>query len=55
MRSVLLRTRESFWFLPAVFGIVAIIVAEALVFLDRTLIDNGTRLVFLDALSASSA
>ncbi|MDJ0323289.1 DUF2254 domain-containing protein [Cryobacterium sp. PH31-AA6] len=55
MRSFLLRTRESFWFLPAVFGIVAIIVAETLVFLDRTLIDNGTRLVFLDALSASSA
>lgn len=54
MRAFLLRTRESFWFLPTVFGIVAIIVAQAFVELDRALLDRGAdKVFFLDALSAS--
>lgn len=54
MRTVSLRIRESFWFLPAVFGVSAIIAAQLLVFLDQAVIEaNGTRLGFLDALSAS--
>ncbi|ARC56645.1 hypothetical protein AS850_06105 [Frondihabitans sp. 762G35] len=55
MRSFLLRARESFWFLPAVFGLLSIVLAEALVAVDRVLIDDGTRVAFLDALSASAA
>jgi uncharacterized membrane protein len=54
MRSFVLRARESFWFLPAVFGIAAVVLAEALVTLDRTLIAHGTRIPFFDALSASA-
>lgn len=54
MRSFLLRTRESFWFLPAVFGIAAVVLGEGLVALDRGLIERGaSRILFLDALSAS--
>ena len=54
MRTVSLRIRESFWFLPAVFGVSAIIAAQLLVFLDQAVIGpSGTRLGFLDALSAS--
>lgn len=53
MHTLLLRIRESFWFLPAVLGIGAIVLAELLVLLDRSLVDAGTRLTFLDALSAS--
>ncbi|TDW28747.1 DUF2254 domain-containing protein [Cryobacterium psychrophilum] len=56
IRTILLRTRESFWFLPAVFGISAIALALGLVLLDRTLTDNGvTSAFFLDALSASGS
>ncbi|ROQ30901.1 putative membrane protein [Frondihabitans sp. PhB188] len=54
MRSFVLRARESFWFLPAVFGIAAIILAEVLVTIDQSLVDNGGRIPFLDALSASA-
>ena len=54
MRTVSLRVRESFWFLPAVFGVGAIVAAQLLVFLDQAVIDaSGTGLGFLDALSAS--
>lgn len=53
MQTLTLRIRESFWFLPSVFGIVAIVVAELLVLLDQTLLDAGTSIPFLDALSAS--
>jgi len=54
VRTVSLRIRESFWFLPAVFGVSAIISAQLLVFLDQAVIEaSGTRLGFLDALSAS--
>ena len=54
MRSFVLRARESFWFLPAVFGLAAIVLAEALVTLDRALIEGHTQIPFLDALSASA-
>ena len=47
------RTRESFWFLPAVFGVVAIVLAQVLVTVDRQLIGSGVSLPFLDELSAS--
>ncbi|KQO62773.1 DUF2254 domain-containing protein [Curtobacterium sp. Leaf261] len=54
MHTASLRIRESFWFLPTVYGIAAIIAAQLLVSLDQHLIDRGaTRIVFLDALSAS--
>lgn len=52
--GALLRVRESFWFLPALFGVSAIVLAEALVALDRTLPPGVTDdLPFLGALSAS--
>ncbi|GAA4266633.1 DUF2254 domain-containing protein [Frondihabitans peucedani] len=54
MRFFVLRARESFWFLPAVFGIAAVVLAELLVTVDQVLIDHGTRIPFLDALSASA-
>jgi len=54
VRAVLLRARESFWFFPALLGVVAIVAAELLVAVDRGLIGGGTvGLPFLDALSAS--
>lgn len=53
MHTLALRVRESFWFLPAVLGVAAIVIAELLVALDHTLVDGGTRIGFLDALSAS--
>jgi uncharacterized membrane protein len=50
----LTRVRESFWFLPAVFGLVAIVLAEVLVTVDRTLPTSLTEgLPLLGALSAS--
>ncbi|MDJ0349909.1 DUF2254 domain-containing protein [Cryobacterium sp. PH29-G1] len=55
MRSFLLQTRESLWFLPALFGIGAVILAQALVLLDQALLDGGIRIGFVDALSASAA
>lgn len=53
MRTLTLRIRESFWFLPAVAGVLALVVAELLVGLDRSLQSHGTAIPFLDALSAS--
>ena len=53
MRTLTLRVRESFWFLPAVVGVVAIVAAEALVGLDRAVLAAGVEIPFLDALSAS--
>ncbi len=51
--KVLLRIRESFWFLPAVFGIAAIVLAEALVAVDSLALPGLTDLPLSDALSAS--
>ncbi|WP_139195284.1 DUF2254 domain-containing protein [Curtobacterium sp. MCBA15_001] len=48
-----LRVRESFWFLPAVFGVAAIVAAEVLVAVDHAVVDGGVRIAVLDALSAS--
>lgn len=53
VRSMTLRVRESFWFLPAVFGVAAIVVAEVLVAVDHAVVDGGVRIAVLDALSAS--
>lgn len=52
MHALLVRVRESFWFLPALLGVVAIVVAQALVEVDRALLDGGTTVPFLDGLSA---
>lgn len=41
MRQRWLRLRETFWFVPAVLGVVALLVAQALVRLDRALLDRG--------------
>ncbi|NRD25111.1 DUF2254 domain-containing protein [Frigoribacterium sp. VKM Ac-2836] len=50
----LTRVRESFWFLPAVFGLAALVVAEVLVTIDRALPTTVTEgLPLLGALSAS--
>ncbi|WP_277959007.1 DUF2254 domain-containing protein [Frigoribacterium faeni] len=50
----LTRVRESFWFLPAVFGLVAVVLAEVLVTVDRSLPTTVTEgLPLLGALSAS--
>ena len=50
----LVRLRESFWFLPALLGVVAVVLAEALVALDRALPAGATDdVAFLGALSAS--
>jgi len=54
VHSVSLRIKESFWFLPAVLGIAAVVIAQLLVSLDQVVLDaGGTRVGFLDALSAS--
>ncbi|TCL72499.1 MULTISPECIES: DUF2254 domain-containing protein [unclassified Curtobacterium] len=53
MHTLALRVRESFWFLPALLGIAAMVVAELLVTLDHALVHSATRIGFLDALSAS--
>ncbi len=53
MHALLVRVRESFWFLPAVLGIAAIVLAQALVVLDRGLLAGRVPAVpLLDALSA---
>lgn len=53
MHALLVRVRESFWFLPALLGIVAIVAAQLLVTLDREVLDGRVPAVpFLDALSA---
>ena len=53
MRTLTLRVRESFWFLPAVVGVLAIVAAEVLVGVDRAVLAAGVEIPFLDALSAS--
>ncbi len=40
MHALLVRIRESFWFLPAVLGVVAIVAAQLLVTLDREVLDG---------------
>ena len=52
MRVIVVRARESFWFLPAVLGIVAIILAEALIGVDRA-IPAAASLPFVSDLSAT--
>lgn len=49
MRSWLLHARESFWFLPTLFGIGAIALALGLVELDRLVIDAGVTTIPLVA------
>ncbi|PFG41721.1 putative membrane protein [Isoptericola jiangsuensis] len=47
------RARESFWFLPAVLGVLALVAAKGVVALDRALQDAGlTDLPLMDTLSA---
>jgi len=53
VRTVTLRLRESFWFFPAVLGVFAIVVAQLLVFVDQRIVDGGSSIPILDALSAS--
>ena len=54
MRTATLRIRESFWFLPTLLGIAAVVLAQVLVTVDQKMIDGGvTSIPFLDALSAS--
>ncbi|WP_150308486.1 DUF2254 domain-containing protein [Planctomonas psychrotolerans] len=52
IRTWLLRARESFWLMPAVFGISAVLLAEALIALDRVLVDADVSIPFLNAMSA---
>jgi uncharacterized membrane protein len=40
MKEHLAKLRESFWFIPAVLGVVALVLAQALVSLDRYLLDT---------------
>ncbi|NQX15724.1 DUF2254 domain-containing protein [Rathayibacter sp. VKM Ac-2857] len=54
MRSRLLHARESFWFLPTLFGILAIALAFGLIELDRLLIRAGIQdLPLVEDLSAT--
>jgi uncharacterized membrane protein len=53
LRAASLRIRESFWFWPTIFGVAAIVLAQLLVSVDERLQLAGTRIPFLDALSAS--
>ena len=54
MRPALTRARESFWFLPAVLGLGSIVLAQALIGVDRLLIDVGIqRLPLVSDLSAT--
>lgn len=53
MHTLTLRVRESFWFIPTVAGVLAIVLAEALVLLDQTVQGAGVRIALLDQLSAS--
>ena len=56
MRSRLLRARESFWFLPSVFGAVAVLLALALVGVDRYLVSiGGDSIPLLEDLSPAGA
>jgi uncharacterized membrane protein len=54
MRSWLLHARESFWFVPALFGLAAVLLALGLVEVDRLLLDAGiTGIPLVADLSAS--
>lgn len=54
MRSRLLHARESFWFLPTLFGVLAIALAFGLIELDRLLIRAGVQdLPLVEDLSAT--
>ena len=53
MLTTWLRIRESFWFLPTVLGVVALVLAEVLVGLDRTLNTEFAGIPLLETLSAS--
>ncbi|MDY0912781.1 DUF2254 domain-containing protein [Rathayibacter festucae] len=54
MRSRLLHARESFWFLPTLFGVLAIALAFGLIELDRLLIRAGIQdLPLVEDLSAT--
>ena len=54
MRSWTLAARESFWFLPAVFGLAAILIAQGLVTIDRLVLDGQVASIpFFSELSAS--
>lgn len=54
MRSRLLHARESFWFIPALSGVGAVLLALALVEVDRTLQAEGVRSIpFVADLSAT--
>ena len=56
MRSRLLRARESFWFLPAVCGAVAVLLALVLVGADRYLVSvGGDSIPLLEDLSPTGA
>ncbi|MFA3899535.1 hypothetical protein [Rhodococcus qingshengii] len=37
MRNTMLQIRESFWFIPAVLGVLAILLAQGLISLDHTI------------------
>ena len=39
-RTQILRARESFWFLPALLGIAALVLAQSLIYLDRFIDDK---------------
>lgn len=52
MRTWILSARESFWFLPAVFGVVAILLAQGLVTIDRVSAQQISDLAFFSELSA---
>ncbi len=52
MRSAIHSARESFWFLPAIFGVVAILLAQGLVTVDRTFEDSISTFPFFRELSA---
>ncbi|MEG3613977.1 DUF2254 domain-containing protein [Isoptericola haloaureus] len=50
------RARESFWFLPTVLGVVALVAAKSLVAVDRVLAEAGvTDVPMLDTLSAAGS
>lgn len=52
MRSWILSAKESFWFLPAVFGVVAVVLGQGLVTIDRVLAGPISDLAFFSELSA---
>ena len=53
MRSWILAARQSFWFLPAVFGVVSLVLAQGLVTVDRVFAVQIAGIPFFDELSAS--